>query len=91
MTNNSMIEPDSMKILNTWVEIVSTKELKPEVIEEHPELKNFNGLVLKKMHKSNLTISYEKMEGGLAGFLDRKVKGCPNLLEFVRLGREKFC
>lgn len=80
----------SKPTLNTWVEIVSVESLKPEVIEREG-LKDFKGLVIKKIHKSNLTVSYEKMEGGLAGYLDKKLPNCPNLPIFLQKAREVFC
>jgi len=82
---------EDTKVLDTWVEIVDRKSLKSEVVEKNPELKDFDGLVLKKMHKSNLTISYEKIEGGLTGFLDRKLPTCSNICNFLILARNKFC
>lgn len=84
-------ESNSMEkaVLNTWVEVVDASQLKEEVRQREnlPE----KGLVVKKMHKSNLTISYEKMEGGLAGYLDKKLGSCPNIPKFLELARQKFC
>ena len=77
--------------MNTWVEVINVKSLKPEVIEDNPTLKNFDGLVLKKMHKSDLSISYEKMEGGLTGFLQSKLRNCPNMPAFLSIARQKLC
>jgi len=50
---------EDKKILNTWIEVMDSKSLKESVIEDNPDLKDFDGLVLKKMHKSDLEITYE--------------------------------
>jgi len=91
METHNLMENKEMKGLNTWVEVVNAKSLKPEVINDNPDLANFDGLVLKKIHKSNITFTFEKLEGGLAGFLDKRVRVCENLPEFVKIAREELC
>jgi hypothetical protein len=80
---------DRSNILNTWVEVIDASQLKQEVrdINKLPA----NGLVIKKIHKSDLTITYERMEGGLAGYLDKKFGSCPNIPSFLSMARQKFC
>lgn len=88
--SNSM-ENEEKQGLNTWVEVIDVKQLKQSVIEENPELRDFNGLVLKKIHKSNLSISYEKIEGGFAEFLEKKLQNASNMQKFIDTAKPKFC
>ena len=84
-------ESNSMEngILNTWVDVVDASLLKKEIreINKLPE----TGLVIKKIHKSALTISYEEVKGGFAEFLEMKLKICPNIPNFLIKAREKLC
>ena len=77
------------KTINTWAEVIDASQLKPEVREK------FNlpseGLIIKRIHKSDLSVSYEKMEGGLAGFIEENIGDCPNIPHFISLGRKQFC
>ncbi len=82
---------EDKKILNTWIEVMDSKSLKESVIEDNPDLKDFDGLVLKKMHKSDLEITYEKIEGGLTGFLQKRLPTCSNMSNFLSIARQRFC
>ena len=74
--------------LKTWIEIINASSLKEDV--RMKEGLSNDGLIIKKIHKSDIKVSYEKMEGGLAGFLDRKLSNCPNLPAFLEEARKKF-
>ena len=80
---------DEEKGLKTWIEIINASSLKDNI--RIKEGLPSDGLIIKKIHKSDIKVSYEKMEGGLAGFLDRKLSNCPNLPAFLKVAREKFC
>lgn len=77
------------KFLSTWVEVVDASQLKQEIREKFnlPE----KGLILKKIHKSNLEITYEVLEGGLAGHLNRNLISSTNIPKFLEVARTKFC
>ena len=79
---------DEEKGLKTWIEIVNAGSLKEDVRIKEGLLNS--GLIIKKIHKSDIKVSYEKMEGGLAGFLDKKISSCPNLPAFLKVAEEKF-
>lgn len=79
------------KVLNTWVEVINSKSLKDNIIDENPDLKDFDGLILKRMHKSDLKITYEKIEGGLTGFLQKRLPHCSNMSNFLSIARQRFC
>ena len=83
------MENEVSKGLNTWVEIIDAKELKEEVRQK--ENLPSEGLIIKKIHKSNISVTYEKMEGGLAGFLNKKLNQCSNIPIFLGIARDKFC
>jgi len=90
MNNDCVCMTDNSN-LNTWVEVIDVKSLKEEIINDNPQLKNFDGLVLKRIHKSNIAITYEKMEGGLAGYLEKNLSKSSNLPNFIKEARLKFC
>lgn len=70
------------------VELVRCESLKPEVRDEH-NLPDKGVVVQKILKNSPLTISYEEIKGGLAGFLTQKLKGC-NMQPLVKACRERF-
>jgi len=70
------------------VELVRCESLRPSVRAEKglPA----KGVVIKKITKNSpLTVSYEKIEGGLANFITSKIDRC-NMVPIVNACRKKF-
>lgn len=89
MAESKCLVSDEVKGLNTWVEVINACSLKEDV--RIKEGLPSEGLIIKKIHKSDINVSYEKMEGGLVGFLDKKLDDCPNIPTFLKLAKEKLC
>jgi hypothetical protein len=76
------------KKLNFRAEIIRCESLKKEVREKNG-LQDV-GLVLKKIEKNSpINVTYEQI-GGLAEFIDNRLKSC-DMTSFLTAARSKFC